>query len=185
MLHKKMTKLEIEKELSGKGNFVQIDYLTRFLKEDLSIDTKKFVFLKLAEIYEKTDMLKDAAKNYENAAMVSITFREKIGHFMKEAELCTRAADFDGSEKAMKKAMVEANSMQRAEIYENVKSLYKQYAESFEKNLKRIHAIKAYEKLLDMRMGESEREAIKNRLLDLYEKLGRRKEYFLLKSRPE
>ena len=85
----------------------------------------------------------------------------------------------------MKKAMLEANSVQRNEIFTTIKNIYKQQAEIFEKNLKRIHAVKAYEKLVEMRPSESEREQLRNKLLDLYEKLGRRKEYFLLKSRPE
>ena len=33
MLDKNMSKSEIEKELKGKGDFVQIDYLTRFLEK--------------------------------------------------------------------------------------------------------------------------------------------------------
>lgn len=178
-----MTKSEIEKELAGKGDYVQIDYLTRFLKEPLSMDMKKFVYLKLGDIYEKINMLKDAAKNYDRAGMISITFAEKIRHFMKGAEVCIRAADFEKAEEAMKKAMVEANSVQKKEIYLTIKNLYKQQAEAFEKNSKKIHAVKAYEKLLEMRLSEGERKELKEKLLDLYEKLGRRKEYFLLKSR--
>ena len=183
MLRIGMTKSEIEKELAGKGDFVQIDYLTRFLKEPLSMDMKKFVYLKLGEIYEKINMLRDAAKNYDSAAIISITFTEKIRHFMKEAEVCIRAADFEKAEEAVKKALAEANSVQKNEIYLTTKDLYRQQAEAFEKNSKKIHAVKAYEKLLEMRLSEAERKGLKEKLLDLYEKLGRRKEYFLLKSR--
>jgi len=178
-----MTKSEIEKELAGKGDYVQIDYLTRFLKEPLSMDMKKFAYLKLADIYEKVDMLKDAAKNYESVSTFSVTFVEKIKHFMRAAELCIRAAEFDKAEESMKKAMAEANSMQRNEIYSTMKNLYKQQAETFEKNSKKIHAVKAYEKLIEMKISNPERIELKEKLLNLYEQLGRRKEYFLLKSR--
>ncbi len=38
-----MTKTEIENFLRGKGDFVQIDHLGRFLKEPIAMDTKKFI----------------------------------------------------------------------------------------------------------------------------------------------
>lgn len=183
MLRKEMTKTEIEKEISGKGDYVKIDYLTRFLKEDIPFDTKKFVFLKLAEIYEKVNMFRDAAKCYESLAVISLTFKEKINYFMKEAELYVRAADFDEAEKAMKKAAGEANSIQKTEIYNNLKELYKVHAELFEKNQRRIHAIKAYEKLLSMKLSDAEKKEITEKLLNLYEKLGKVREYSLLKSK--
>ena len=49
-MYRNMSKSEIEKEIEGKGDFVQIDYLTKLLKEKLPIDIKKFICLRLAEI---------------------------------------------------------------------------------------------------------------------------------------
>jgi hypothetical protein len=74
MLKTGMTKSEIEEKLADKGDFVQIDYLTNFLKETMTLDMKKFVFTKLAELYEKTGMLEEAAKNHDDAALISIPF---------------------------------------------------------------------------------------------------------------
>src|SRR3989344_1834670 len=133
MLKVGMTKSEIEKEIAGKGNFVQIDHLTRFLKEPLSMDMKKFVFLKLAEIYEKINMFKEAAKMYDNMAGLSLTFNEKIKHYMRSVESCIKGGDTTGSEEAMKKAMAEANSVQREEIYQQTIRYYKSQVEMFEK----------------------------------------------------
>lgn len=48
-----ISKSEIEEELQRKGDFVQIDYLTRFLESRISRDVKRFIYLKLAELYEK------------------------------------------------------------------------------------------------------------------------------------
>src|SRR6266498_806145 len=103
LLRPSMTKSEIEQALQGKGDYVQIDHLGRFLKENIALDTKKFVFLKLAILYEKSKMLNDAAKMYDNAAELSIAFAEKIKHYAKEAELYARAGTFDKVEQAMKK----------------------------------------------------------------------------------
>lgn len=171
-----MTKSEIEKEIAGKGTFVQIDHLTRFLKEPLTMEMKKFVYLKLAEIYEKTNMFREAAKMYDNMSNLSITFVEKIKHYMKSVEAYTKGGDMNGSEEAMRKAMSQANSVQREDIYQQTLRLYKNQAETFEKNMKRANAVPVYEKLLEMRIDELEKKEIREKLHALYENLGRRKE---------
>ena len=177
-----MTKSEIGGKLADKGDFVQIDYLTNFLREPLSMDMKKFVFLKLAELYEKTSMLKEAAKNYNGAAMVSILFSEKVKHFVKEAELYIRAGDFEKADEARKKAMSEANSAEKGEIYFTIKNFYKKEAETYEKNLKKAHAARVYERLLEMKISDSERKEIREKLMDIYDRLGKTKEYLILKK---
>src|SRR3989338_2195765 len=105
MLKAGMTKSEIEKEIAEKGTYVQIDWLTRFLKEPLTMDMKKFVYLKLGETYEKINMFKEAAKMYDNMAGLSITFVEKIKHHMKSVETYVKGGDVVGSEEAMKKGI--------------------------------------------------------------------------------
>lgn len=177
-----MTKSEIEEELADKGDFVQIDYLTNFLKENLTRDMKKFVFVKLAELYEKTGMLKEAAKNHNDAALISIPFSEKINHFVKEAELYIKAGDFEKADEAMKKAMSQANSVEKGEIYFTIKEFYKKEAEAYERDLKRAHAARVYEKLLEMKISDSERKEIREKLMDIYDRLGKTKEFLILKK---
>ena len=183
MLKAGMTKTEIEKELEGKGDYVQIDHLGRFLKEPgVALDTKKFVFLKLAELYEKARMLNDAAKMYENAAELSIPFAEKIKHYMKETELYAKSGAFDRVEQAMKKAMSQANTREREEIKISVKMFYKEQARLSEAEGKRAQAVRFYEKILEMRISEQERAEIAERLLYLYKSLGRIREYQALEK---
>jgi len=177
-----MSKQEIENELEGKGEYVQIDYLTQLLKQDIPIYTKKFVYLKLAEIYEKKGMFSNAAKMFNNLALISIAFSEKIRHYTKEAELYIKAGFFDKVEEAMKKAMSEANSVEKQDVYSSVKMAYKEQAEIYEGEMKKNHALKIYEKLLEMNVTDLERKEIKRKLLELYEKLGRFNEYSILKK---
>ncbi len=177
-----MQKHEIEDFLSGKGDFVRIGDLNRFLKEPLTMDMKKFVYLRLAEIYEKIGMLMEAAKMYDNAGIIAIAFSEKIKHLVKESELYIKAGSFDRAEEAMKKAMNQANTVEKQDIYFAVKDFYKRQAEVYEKELKRNHAVRIYEKLLEMKISEMERKEIKERLLNLYEKLGKRREYLALEK---
>ncbi len=182
MLYSGISKSDIEKELEGKGDFVQIAYLTEILEKKLPIDIKKFICLKLEEIYEKKFMFKDAAKMFDNVALISIAFSEKIKYHMKEAELYIKAGDFECVDDAMKKAMNDANASEKAEIYFIIKNFYKKQAEIYEKKMKRNHAAKIYEKILHMNIPEAEKEEIKRKLLGLYEKLGKLKEYFILKK---
>ena len=182
MLHKNMSKSEIEKALVGKGDFVKIDHLSELLKENLPFDTKKYVCLKLIEIYEGRNMLIDAAKMCEVIAIAVVAFSEKMKYYTKEAELFIKAGEFQRADEAMKKAIGLGNASERNEIYFIIKEFYKKQAEAYEKELRRAHAVKIYEKLLEMRISDSEREEIKEKLLKLYEKLGKIKEYFNLKK---
>ncbi len=182
MLNPSMTKTEIEQELKGKGDFVQIDNLSRFLKEQIAMDTKKFVFLKLAVLYEKAKMLNDGAKMYGNAAELSMAFTEKIKNYMKEAELYVKSGAFDRVENAMKKAIGQANSKEKEDIYASVKMFYKEQAKACESELRRNQAVKFYEKILEMRVSELERMEIKEKLLELYKKLGKLHEYRALEK---
>ncbi|MDO8467953.1 MAG: hypothetical protein Q7S56_03350 [Nanoarchaeota archaeon] len=176
MLNKGMSKAEVEEELRGKGDFVKVDYLNRYLKETPSIDMRKFAFLKMAEIYENKGTFIEAARSYENAATSSLTFVEKIEYHIKECQSYIKGNDFVRADQALKKAMVEANATQRNEIYIKVKEFYKRMAEIYERETKRNHAVRIYEKLLLMRISDVEKREIKDKLKFLYEKLGKIKE---------
>ncbi len=180
MLNREMSKQEIEKILNGKGDFIQIDYLTKLLDEKPDIQIKRFIYLKLAKIYENKKMFNDTGKMFENLAVISVAFSEKTKNFILAAESYIKDGFFDKADYAVKKAMAEANEYERGEIYFTIKEFYKQQAEINENNLRRNHAAKIYEKLLQMKISDAERKLIKKKLLDLYEKLGKFKEYTLL-----
>lgn len=174
MLNKSMSKLDIETCLNAKGNFIKIDYLTRFLKEDLPLDMKKFLFLKLAKTYEEMKMFVDAAKIFNSLAIISISFSDKINNYIKESKSYIKANNFSKADEAMKKAMNEANSIQKNEVYEEIKNFYKKIAQDYEKEVKRNNSSRVYEKILEMKISDVERQEIKNKLILLYEKLGKK-----------
>jgi len=180
MLHKGMSKSQVEEELKDKGDFVKIDYLTKFLREELSLDLKKFVCLKLGELYEKTGMIDNASKMFDNAAGVSVAYSEKIKWYLKETELCIRTGNFEKVDEVVKKAMNQANASQKAEIFFQIKRFYLRQAEIYEMEVMRNKASKIYEKLLKMRLSSHEEKEIKEKLTLLYEKLGKFKEKELL-----
>jgi len=153
MLNKDMTKADIDEALKGKGDYVKIDYLDRFLKSNPPLEKKKYAYQKLAEVYEQRGMFLDAAKCYNSISLCSITFAEKIKSHVKEAELSIKGGNLHNADEAMKKALGESNS-----------------------------ALKIYEKLLLMGPSDQEREEIKAKLTKLYEQTGRLKDYFRLKG---
>jgi tetratricopeptide (TPR) repeat protein len=173
MLDKDMSKGEIEKELRGKGDFVQIDYLTKFIDKKPPIHIKKFALMKLIEIYENKKMYNDAARMYEQLAINAISFSERIDFFVKEAEYYIKSGYLEKADSAMRRAMELSTIIKKAEIYKEIKEFYKKQAEICERESKRNNATKIYEKLLIMRITENEREEIKHKLLNLYESLGK------------
>lgn len=179
-----MSKQEIEKELQSKGDFVKIDYLTRFIKqEDPPIALKRFSYLKLAEVYGGKSLFSKSAKMFEYAASVSLTFSDKIKYLLKATEQYIKGGIFDKADYSMKKALSEANTKEKREIKIIVKQYYKKQAEIYEKEKRRNHALKIYEKLLEINLDDEEKQEVKEKLMFLYEKLGKLKDYFALKNK--
>lgn len=182
MLKRGMSKSEIEKELAGKGDFVQLDYLISFLKEDLPTDVRKFVMLKIAEIYEAKMIFGEAAKIYNNLAVFSIPFTEKVKYHIKEAESQIKSGNFRDADSATTKAMNQANAFEKNDIMISIKQFYWKQAEAYEKSMRRSNATKLYEKLLELVQTEAEKKQIRMKLMGLYEKLGKFREYNALKT---
>ena len=118
----------------------------------------------------------DIAKIYSNLSILALSSQERVDYLIKETKAYIQGGRFDEADSVMRRAMEEVTIVKKADIYEDIKDFYKKQAETFEKESKRNHAIKVYEKLLSMRISDSERNEAKKKLLDLYEKLGKFKE---------
>ncbi len=182
MLNKDMQKSEIDKAIAGKTTYMQIYELNRLLKQDVPYDTKKFVYMRLAEAYEKNKMFYDAARCFETLAMIAIPFSEKIVYHTKEVEYFVKAGDFKAAETAMRKAMNDARPIEKNNIYLTVKEFYKKQASAYEKSDMRNNALKVYEHLFHMDLTQQEKKEVKEKLLFLYQKLGKFREYDMLKG---
>ena len=170
-----MTKSEIETFLKDKGDFIQVDYLNRYLKTSVAMhsDTKRFVYMKLGEAYERRGMFSDAANAYGNGAISAIQTPEKIKCHAKEAECFAKANLFDSADRAMRKAFTLATPTQVAEIYITIKNIYKKIAEDSEKSQKYNNAIKLYERILQLKISDDERREIKQKLEPIYRRVGK------------
>ena len=184
MLDEKMSKSEMENILNEKGDFIQIDIINRFLSSssELKRDTKKFLFLRLAEIYERRLMFNDAAKMYGNLGVLVISYSEKIKYFLIETKLFISIGEFSKADEAMKKGIAQASSVERENVYFEVKHFYKELARKYGETGKLAKAMRIYEKLMEMKLDFSERKEIKEKLLGFYDKLGERQKYNILKG---
>jgi tetratricopeptide (TPR) repeat protein len=180
-----LTRGQIEENLRGKGEFVKIDHLNRFLREADSLDIKKFILTKLASIYEEKGFLSDAARNYDAAADIVTTFKEKIDFYMKEAELYVKIGKFEVADQAFQKAYASGNSKDKIECQEKYRKLYYIEAEKHEKAMMMRKAAEIYEKIYSMPQPEDQRAKAKNKLLDLYNRLGKIRDYNRLASKVE
>jgi len=182
MLTKGMSREQIREYLKDKGNFVQIDHLNRFLETKPPIPIKRFVYEALTSLYEKANLLSDAGLNAENSAEACVTFTDKISFFVRATELFIKAGKFDRADYSMKKALHHANASEKGDVYRQIKEFYKKQAGAYEQEHKKAHAVKFYEKLLTMNLFEEERNEIKLKLADLYDKLGRFNDAAMLKK---
>ena len=177
---KENTRREIESKLSGMGDYVKMDYLSSCLKKQLDFDTRKFVLITLAGIYENRKMFVEAGKLYRAAAEINVTVQSKINDYLKSCDMFIKAAEFNESEISFKRALTTGNEADKLKIKETVKEYYKKQAGEFLKKERRKHAMEIYEILLTFELGLGEKKEVKEQLLELYNKLGKVREYLNL-----
>lgn len=183
MLRKEMTKIDIEKELNGQGDYVQIDNITRFIKENPPIDIKRFVYLKLTGIYERRNMFADAAEVYIRLIEISLVEKDKVNYLTKATECYIKAGFLDKADITLKKALSEASVMERGKISIAIKEFYKNQAQLYEREKRRNKAVQTYEKMLSMNYSDFEKKDINQKLLTLYKELGMVDQYMVLNKR--
>ena len=93
-----------------------MDYLQACLKKQLGFDTKKFVLLKLAEIYESRKLFVESGRMMRNAAEINTTFEGKMNDFSKSFELFLIGGDYANSEISFTKALGCATDLQKQRL---------------------------------------------------------------------
>jgi len=182
LLAKDVHKQDIEKFLEGKGDFVKIDHLERYLKLMPPIEMRKFAYLKLAEIYLGRNMFSSAAEAFKIAAVNSVTFREKQENFLQEAKAFVSDLKLDEADKALKRALDEGNNKEKESIYSEFIRYFNKEIEKQERQNKPGHLTKLYEKFLRLKVTDEEKENVKEKLVKIYDKLGKVKEARILRE---
>lgn len=179
---KEGTRKEIEAKLATQGDYVKINYLAACLQQNLDFDTRRYVQIQLAKLYEVKGMYSEAGKLLRSAADINTTFQAKIADFLKSAELFVRAGNFDEADSSISKALASANSKEKLTIKAQQKTLYLTQARSLLQKDKRKNAMQAFEKVLSLELQPAEKTEVQNNLLFLYEKLGKIREFMALKK---
>lgn len=177
-----ISRREVEEKLKNAGDYVKMDFLSSCLKKEMDFDTKKFVLMKLAEVYELRRMYYEAAKTIRNAAEINVTFEGKLKDFMKSAELFVKSGNFDESDISFNKALGSAKEIEKVQLKQKRKEWYRAQANDYVLKDKRSHAMSAYEKLLGLELNPAEKKEVQTALLGLYEKLGKVKEFYALRA---
>ncbi len=177
-----LNRREIEAKIANVGDYVKMDYLQACLKRQIDFDTKKFVLTKLSDIYEERRMYLEAGKLIRIAADINTTYEGKMNDFLKSAILLIKAGNFDEADVSVAKAVAVANERQKVVIKIRIKDAYISQAQEFLKKDKRKRAMETYEKLLTLDLMPDEKKDARQALIDLYQKLGKVKEYYTLQE---
>lgn len=177
-----VTKQDIEDTIKNKDDFIKIDYLNRYLKQVDSLEMKRFILLHLAAANENKGLLHDAIRNVSAAGDVSLTFREKRDLYMKEVSLWIKLGDFMMAEKAFHKSLGYGNDIEKMEMQELYENTFRAIGKSYMDQEKFRKALEVYEKVFSITKVNLRKNEVKDKLLELYGKLGRGKEYDRLKN---
>ncbi len=181
MISENITRKEVEAKLAEVGDYVKMDFLQQCLKKQIDFDTRRFVTVRLSGIYESRNMFLEAAKLMRNVADINTTFEGKYNDFSKSMELYIKAAEFDEADLSFKKAQACGNERQKIALRLKVKEIYKTRAKEMLIKDKRKNAADIYEQLLALPFLDAiERKEAQKVLLQLYQKLGKIREFYAL-----
>ena len=175
---------EIKDRLNGINTSLnKIVYLESALRETgFTFEMKRFLWGEIAKLYEEKKMYDKAAKAMANKASIEVTFKDKVDSYIFAAEFYSRAGRIDDADEMFVRASREANVEQKAKIELAKKNVYMVCAKELESKGKRASAIKFYERMIKLNIGEMEKEEIKRKLMTTYKALGHFREAKLLEG---
>lgn len=178
-----ITRREVEAKLAGVGDYVKMDFLQQCLKKDLDFDTKRFVMNQLVGIYEKRLMFLEAGRISRNVADINTTFLGKYTDFSKSAELYIKGGNYDEAEVSFKKALACGNEPQKNLLKAKYKEMLKFRARELMSKDKRKNAMETYQRIVELPyLDAAERKDAQNILGQLYQKLGKIREFYALQK---
>lgn len=177
------TRKEIEAKLAVSGDYVKMDFLQRCLKKRLDFDTRRFVILKLSAIYESRKMFLEAGRLTRNVADINTTFDGKYTDFARSMVLYIKAGEFDEADLSFKKAIACGNEKQKSALKTTMKEAFLSRAKEMLSKDKRKSAADVYEQMLTLAFLDfAERKEIQNSLMNLYQKLGKIREFYAIQK---
>ncbi|MEK6936284.1 MAG: hypothetical protein AABW67_05845 [Nanoarchaeota archaeon] len=178
------TEREIIDRAEKMSDFVKMEYLETCLKKNIDISAEKYCYKKLSELYEKKIMYSEAIKNISRLAELSTSAKDKSQVFMKEAELLIMGEFYDRVDYAFKKAIEFSAKEEFFEKKRQLVMLYKTKIKMLEDKGKVAGVLTVYEHLIHL-LTDAEKIEAKKKMLVLYNKLGKVREFMILKKEIE
>ncbi len=156
---------------------LQIEYLENVAKRhELSGAVKILVGRKLSDIYNEKGMYSLAATKLKTAAEFAVTYNEQKELFFKVGELMIRAGEYIFAADAFKRAVEAEKPSEKNNMQKMVRQVYFNEADSFAKKGKTSKAIELYERIMRTPVEGENMDAVKQKLSDLYKRMGRIKD---------
>ncbi len=163
----------------------KIEFIEKAMKKGMPTEVKITALEIMAEIYKKRKWFNTAAKNYCYAADLAGTFREKIDLYFKAAVMYLKAGEYFNADDNFRKVLVLSTEEKKPELQKKINTLYLEQAEEYEKEKRYTKAIKAYSKILSLKIPLQKILEIYDKLSLLYEKIGKPREATLMKAHKE
>jgi len=169
-----LTEDDILQRLKELTPMLQQEYLENLLQR-LNLDQrlKAISSRRLAELYARRGMYATASRVLTNAAMASPIFETKKELSMEAGMMAIKAGDYRLADDSFRHATEEAPPHEKDKIKKEAADLFLFEAEHLEKNRKSAKAIQLYEKILRTDPKDEETKKIKEKLVILYEKIGK------------
>jgi len=181
-LRDNMNEAEIMKKFSSfMSDELRAEFIENCLKKKLDSSVKKNLHVKVADIYEKKRWYTNAASHMAAAISCTEIYREKMELYLKLGLLNIKDNKHIMARDSFKSAMDYAGSEDRKKIGIDIKNLYLNEASSLDANGKWTKAASIYEYSLDL-LNDAEKKTVKQKLVVLYEKLGRIKDSMRMKK---
>lgn len=148
------------------GDEKKIEFLENLLKKELDNEAKKFIMLKIAELYEKKNLYNSSLHYLLSAATLADKWSEKIPLLMKITQIYIKLFDFINAEDYFKQAIEISNLNDIERLRQEYINYYLKEAKFYEQKNRYRKAIKFYEFLANKGI---ERYEMLNKVADLYE----------------
>lgn len=169
-----LTEDDIMQKVRGLSSMLQQEYLENLLQR-LTLDSRLKIYSsrKLADLYARQGMYASAARVITQAAMISSTFAVKKDLSMEAGMMAIKSGDYLLADDSFRRAAEEAPQHEKAKIQKEAQDLFLFEAEQLEQRGRVARAIQLYERLIRSDMHESIIRKIKEKLVILYENVGK------------
>ncbi len=169
-----LTDEDILLRLKTLSPILQQEYLENLLQR-LNLDPKLKILSsrKLADLYARRGMWASAARVITQAASVAPTFALKKDLCMEAGMMAIKAGDYLLADDSFRHAAEEAPQHEKDKVQKESSDLFLFEAEQLEKRGKIARATQLFEKLLRSDLDDASLRKIKEKLVVLYEKLGK------------